>query len=396
MKRRGYRLIDYRLRTRIVAGEGAVERLGALAKEIGVGKTLIVSDSGVVDAGLYEAGVRSLAAAGIETQGFHGLSENPTTTHVDCGLEIARQFEPDLIVGLGGGSSMDCAKGINFLYSCGGKMADYWGVGKAGKPMLPFIAIPTTAGTGSETQSFALISDPDTHVKMACGDPHAAAVIAILDPLVTLTQPPKVTALTGIDALTHALETYVTAKRNAVSECFSREAWSLLSRGFPRVIEEPSDIAGRTQMQLGAAFAGMAIEASMLGAAHALANPLTAFLGVPHGQAVGLMMPHVARFNHSVVEHRYEELAHLLPSASHDDRRSGAEIVADRFTDWLRMAGLATRLSELENWDRNRDPSHLESQLQAMSEMAGKQWTGTFNPRPASVNDYLALYRTAI
>jgi alcohol dehydrogenase len=389
-------LIDYRLRTRIFAGEGAIDRLGALAKETGVGKALIVSDSGVVDAGLYDMGVRSLSAVGIETRGFHGLSENPTTIHVDSGLAIARQFEPDLIVGLGGGSSMDCAKGINFLYSCGGKMADYWGVGKAGKPMLPFIAIPTTSGTGSEMQSFALISDPDTHVKMACGDPHAAAAIAILDPLLTLTQPPKVTALTGIDALTHALETYVTTKRNAVSECFSREAWSLLSRGFPRVIEDGSDIAGRTQMQLGAAFAGMAIEASMLGAAHALANPLTAFLGVPHGQAVGLMMPHVVRFNHAMVEHRYEELAHLLPNVSRDDRRSGAEIVADRFTDWLRMAGLATRLSDLESWDGSQDSSRIEEQLHAMSEMAGKQWTGTFNPRPASVTDYLALYRTAM
>ncbi|MFN6127902.1 MAG: iron-containing alcohol dehydrogenase [Planctomycetota bacterium] len=389
-------MIDYRLRTRLVAGEGAIERLGPLAKEIGGKKTLIVSDPGVVAAGLYDAGVRSLQASGLEVRGFHGLSENPNTLHVDQGLEVARQWAPDLIVGLGGGSSMDCAKGINFLYSCGGIIADYWGVGKASKAMLPLIAIPTTAGTGSETQSFALISDAETHVKMACGDPKAAAAIAILDPLLTLTQPPKVTALTGIDALTHALETYVTNKRNAVSECFSREAWTLLSRGFPRVIEDGSDLQGRTQMQLGAAFAGMAIEASMLGAAHALANPLTAFLGVPHGQAVGVMMPHVIRFNHEVVEHRYRELAHLLPDSSHADRRTGAEIIADRLTDWLQMAGMATRLRDLESWDSNADLSHTETKLHAMAEMAVKQWTGTFNPRPAARDDYLAMYRSAI
>lgn len=389
-------MIDYRLRTRIVAGEGAIERLGALARELGGTKSLMVSDPGVVAAGLYDAGVRSLESAGVEVRGFHGLSENPTTHHVDRGLEVARAWAPDLIVGLGGGSSMDCAKGINFLYCCGGKIADYWGVGKASKPMLPLIAVPTTAGTGSETQSFALISDAETHVKMACGDPKAAAAIAILDPLLTLTQPPKVTALTGIDALTHALETYVTTKRHAVSECFSREAWMLLSRGFPRVIEDGSDVMGRTQMQLGAAFAGMAIEASMLGAAHALANPLTAFLGVPHGQAVGVMMPHVVRFNHSLMEHRYHDLAQLLPGLSHDDRRTGAEIIADRFTDWLQMAGLSTRLRDLESWSSNRDPSHIEEQIQAMSEMAGKQWTGAYNPRPATVEDYLALYRTAL
>jgi alcohol dehydrogenase len=370
-------------------------RLGALAKELGATKSLIVSDPGVVAAGIYDTGADSLRNVGLEVQGFHGLSENPTTAHVDAGLQVALSYRPDLIVGLGGGSSMDCAKGINFLYSCGGRVADYWGVGKAGKRMLPFIAIPTTAGTGSETQSFALISDPETHVKMACGDPKAVAAVAILDPLLTLTQPPKVTALTGIDALTHALETYVTTKRNAVSECFSREAWTLLARGFPRVIEDGSDTQGRTQMQLGASFAGMAIEASMLGAAHALANPLTAFLGVPHGQAVGVMMPHVIRFNHDVVEHRYRELAHLLPDSSHADRRTGAEIIADRFTDWLQMAGLATRLRDLDSWDRQADSSHIESLLQQLAEMAAKQWTGAFNPRPATVADYLALYRAA-
>jgi alcohol dehydrogenase len=389
-------LIDYRLRTRIVAGEGTIEQLGALARELGASRSLIVSDPGVVAAGLFDAGVRSLKASQMEVSGFHGLGENPTTRHVNDGLEVARDFRPDLIVGLGGGSSMDCAKGINFLYSCGGTISDYWGVGKAGKPMLPLIAVPTTAGTGSETQSFALISDPETHVKMACGDPKAAAAIAILDPLLTLTQPLRVTSLTGVDALTHALETYVTTKRNAVSECFSREAWMLLSRGFPRVIEDGSDIAGRTQMQLGASFAGMAIEASMLGAAHALANPLTAFLGVPHGQAVGLMMPHVVRFNHTLVEHRYQELARLLPGVSSEDRRPGSEIIADRFTSWLEMAGMSTRLRDLESWVRHQDPSHMEQQLHGMSEMAGKQWTGTFNPRAASVDDYLALYRTAI
>jgi alcohol dehydrogenase len=380
----------------MVASQGAIERLGALAKELGLTRALIVSDPGVVAAGLYGAGVRSLEASGIQAIGFHGLSENPTTDHVDSGLEVARSFSPDVIIGLGGGSSMDCAKGINFLYSCGGKMVDYWGVGKAGKPMLPFIAIPTTAGTGSEMQSFALISDPQSHVKMACGDPGAAASIAILDPLLTLTQPPKVTALTGIDALTHALETFVSTQRNAISECFSREAWMLLARGFPRVVEDGTCIEGRTETQLGAAFAGMAIEASMLGAAHALANPLTAFLGVPHGQAVGMMMPHVVRFNASIVEDRYRELVRLLPNDEVHDNRSASEIIADHVTDWLQRAGLRTRIRDLDTWDPNRDPAAIDQQIQAMSDMASKQWTGGFNPRSATTVDYGDLYRAAL
>ena len=147
--------------------------------------------------------------------------------------EAARACQPDLLVGLGGGSSMDCAKGINFLYTNGGRMQDYWGVGKAQRPMLPMIAVPTTAGTGSETQSFALISDAVTKTKMACGDQKAACRVALLDPMLTLTQPARVTALTGIDAMAHALETYVTKRRNAASLVFSREAWRCSRRILP-------------------------------------------------------------------------------------------------------------------------------------------------------------------
>jgi alcohol dehydrogenase len=167
-------------------------------------------------------------------------------------------------------------------------MEDYWGVGKATGPMLPMFAIPTTAGTGSEMQSFALISQAETHVKMACGDKRASCQIAILDPLLTVTQPPSVTALTGIDAVSHAVETAVTTKRNEVSSSYSQQSWQLLSENLAAVILDPSDLAARAAMQLGAAYAGVAIENSMLGAAHALANPLTATLGTAHGQADAL------------------------------------------------------------------------------------------------------------
>ena len=154
---------------------------------------------------------------------------------------LARQEQIDFLVGLGGGSSMDTAKGCNFLLTNGGRMEDYWGVGKATRPMLPLIAIPTTAGTGSECQSFALITHPQTHVKMACGDPKAAARVAILDPELTLTQPPAVAAATGMDALSHALETAVTRRRNPISQMLSREAFRLCARGLGRVFEHPED-----------------------------------------------------------------------------------------------------------------------------------------------------------
>lgn len=390
---------DYQLRPRIIFGSGVIARLGQCARELGCSRAMVISDQGVVKAGLFAIGEASLRQAGVEVMGFHQLTENPTNLHVEAGVQAADGFRPDLLVGLGGGSSMDCAKGINFIYSCGGKMQDYWGVGKATKEMLPMIAVPTTAGTGSETQSFALISNAETHVKMACGDPRAACRIALLDPSLTLTQPASVTALTGIDALTHALETFVCSKRTPISECYSREAWQLLSRGFSDVLIASGDIEARGRMQLGACFAGMAIEASMLGAAHALANPLTASLGVPHGQAVGLMMPHVVRFNAVHVEDRYSELAKLLPDNLRSDlSRSASETIATCFIKWMRDATLATTLEGLVQWPRHligqADPRELF--LRELAVSAAKQWTASFNPRPVTESDLLALYHSAL
>ena len=288
---------DFELKTRMVSGSDSILRVGELAAELGAKKALVVTDVGIVAAGHVAIALDSLKKQGIETQVFDGSHENPTTKDVEAGLEVARSFEPDLLIGLGGGSSMDCAKGVNFVYSCGGEMKDYWGVGKATKPMLPMIAIPTTTGTGSEMQSFALISDAETHVKMACGDKKASCRIAILDPKLTLTQPDSVTALTGIDAISHAVETWVTKKRNPISLLYSREAWKLLASSFSTVLQQQDNLEARATMQLGAAYAGLAIENSMLGASHALANPLTATYDTAHGQAVGLMLPHVVRFN---------------------------------------------------------------------------------------------------
>jgi len=243
---------DFQCPTRIIFGAGALSELGRIAGELGAKRVLVVSDPGIIDAGHTPRGIKSLSAAGLTVALFDGVEENPTTQHVDAGLARAKEFRPELIVGLGGGSSMDCAKGINFLYSCGGRMQDYWGEGQATGPLLSMIAVPTTAGTGSETQSYALIADTQTHQKMACGDKRAAFRAAILDPELTLTQPTRVTALTGIDAISHAVETFVTKRRNAISLAFSREAWRHLAPNFARVLDEPQNLAVRAEMQLGA------------------------------------------------------------------------------------------------------------------------------------------------
>jgi alcohol dehydrogenase len=294
---------------------------------------------------------------------------------------MARNHNADLLVAVGGGSAMDVCKGTNFVFTNGGSIADYQGFGKATKPMLPSIGVPTTAGTGSEAQSYALIADESSHLKMACGDKKAAFRVALLDPEVTLTQPRMVTAVTGVDSIAHAVESYVCNRRNALSQTFSRQAWNLLNRNLERVLERPDDLAARADMQLGAHLGGMAIEASMLGCAHACANPLTAHYGTTHGVAVGVMLPHVIRFNASAAESLYAELAR---DAGLPD---GAEALARRVTALLQAAGLPTTLTGC---------GVSADILSVLAEEAAEQWTARFNPRPATEVELRRLYDAAM
>jgi alcohol dehydrogenase len=382
---------DFQSPTRIIFGPGKLAELGQVAAGLGAQRVMVVSDPGIIAAGHTPRGIASLEGAGIAVMLFDGVEENPTTDHVDVGLQVAKEFKPQLLVGLGGGSSMDCAKGINFLYSCGGRMSDYRGEGKATGPLLPMIAVPTTSGTGSETQSFALISDAKTKAKMACGDKRAAFRAAILDPELTVTQPPRVTALTGIDALSHAIETYVTRRRNAISQAFSREAWRHLAPNFARVLAEPHNLAARAEMQLGACLAGLAIENSMLGAAHALANPLTAEFEIVHGEAVALMLPHVIRYNGQngqQVGHLYRD---LLRSSGHADGQldaaSAPETLATFVRQLARAAGLAGTLTEC---------GVRAERLPELAAAAAQQWTGTFNPVDINRDGFQRLYEAAM
>ena len=384
---------DFQLRTRMVREVGAVNQLGELAAEVlsqtasdAERRVLVVSDPGIVAAGHVQRGIDSLTAAGLQTHLFDGAQENPTTENIEHGLAAAKEFKPNLIVGLGGGSSMDCAKGVNFVYSGGGTMHDYHGVGKAKGPMLPMIAVPTTTGTGSEMQSFALISDAKTHVKMACGDKRASCRVAILDPELTLTQPKQVYVLAGIDAISHAVETCVTKKRNPVSVQYSKEAWRLLGN-FETVLQNPDDVEARAAMQLGAAYSGVAIENSMLGAAHALANPITANYGIAHGQAVGLMLPHVVHFNGVEFDDLYRDLLDAGDSAVRmRGNQSASECLAGYLTRLVSTAGLEVKLEALGvEYDK----------LDSMAAEAAEQWTGTFNPRPVDKDSLLKLYQDA-
>ena len=359
---------DFQPRTRVIFGAGAVERLGELARELSFKRTLLVADHGLVASGHVDEAVGPLQNAGIEVFRFHDFEVNPDTLMVENGTRAVSSLQIDSIIGLGGGSSMDCAKGINFLLTNGGRMADYHGYGKATKPMLPMIAIPTTAGTGSEAQSYALISDAQTHVKMACGDPKAAFRVALLDPALTISQPRSITATSGYDAIAHAVETYVTLKRNPISELFSREAWRLLEPNYERVLSEPNDLNARGAMQLGAFYAGLAIENSMLGATHACANPLTARYGTAHGAAIAMLLPTVVRWNEKTGTTYW----------------SRAEELARRLEELAEAGGLRTNL---------RSVGVTETELPELAADAAQQWTGTFNPRPLDQQGAIEIYQ---
>ncbi len=366
---------------RVVGGAGALSQLGELSRELAASRVLLVTDPGIEQAGHATRAIESLKDSGIEIVLFDGVHENPTTEHVVAGVALAKGQQIDLIVGVGGGSTMDCAKGINLLLTNGGEIKDYHGEGKATKPMLPMIVAPTTAGTGSEAQSFALISDPVTHVKMACGDrrdPREGGLrprVAILDHELTRSQPASVAAASAIDAVSHAVETAATNVRTDLSQQFSQEAWKRLDRSLEAALCDPSNDDARRDMLWGAHLAGAAIEQSMLGAAHACANPLTAKYGVVHGMAVGIMLPHVVRFNANAMPEAYASLG------------LDAESLASRIGHFLSVANMPEGLSDL---------GIERADIDGLAEAATTQWTGKFNPIPVDAEAFKSIYKSAL
>ena len=344
----------------LIHGSGSLLELPSLVS----GKVLIVTDAGIVAAGHVARAVELLD----EVVVFDGVHENPTESDVAECAEFARSVNPDVIVGLGGGSSMDTAKGALFLLSGGGRMSDYHGHGKAKGEMLPFIAIPTTAGTGSECQSYAVLSKDGSHEKMACGDSRALARTAILDPDLTGSMPLSVARLTALDALSHALESAVCNTSTAESRAISFEAFRKIEPVIEPVLAGTASVEQRGDMLLGAALAGQAIEASMLGAAHATANPLTAHYDVVHGRAVLTMLPTIMKWNSAVVGEVYDELRPDLIS----------------WVEGLRgHAGLEPVSVPL-------------GEIPQLASEAAKQWTGQFNPRQLELGDFEDVYREAL
>jgi alcohol dehydrogenase len=361
----------------------AIARLGEVVSSLGGSRVLLVTDPGLEHAGHPQRAEKAMVEAGLAVFTFGGVKENPTEREVNAGVGFARSHVVDCIVAVGGGSSMDCAKGINFILTNGGRMADYKGHGKAAQPMLPSVGVPTTSGTGSEAQSYAIITDGQTHQKMACGDRKAAFRAVILDPEVTVSQPKTVTAVTGIDAIAHAIESFVCSKRNPVSQMCARAAFQYLEPNFETVLREPDNLAARSAMQVGAYLAGMAIENSMLGVCHSCANPLTAHYGVTHGVAIAVMLPHVIRFNALAAGHLYAE---LIEDAILSNGQPAAEVLANRVRELIIAAALPQSLKEC---------GVSDTILQLLADEANQQWTARFNPRRVTEADIVKLYQAA-
>ncbi len=365
---------DCELKQQVIFGDNTIERLGELTRSLSGSRVLVTTDKGIEKAGILARAISALQSERITAYVFADVTPNPTTEDVDAAVAVAKTNAPiDLIIGLGGGSSMDCAKGANFLLTNGGKMEDYWGTNKATQPMLPSIGIPTTIGTGSEAQSFALIAQADTHIKMACGDKKARFGTVILDATLTKTLPRPIAAITAIDAVAHAVESFVSTRHNPMSQMFSRHAWELLNAHFEACLE-PHNATARCKMLFGAYLAGLAIENSMLGAAHACANPLTARYEVIHGVAVALMLPHVIRLNSTVSGEAYRE---LYPDGD----------LADRITILKQIGNLPNRLRDY--------PVQYTigiGDIPTLAKEAATQWTAQFNPRPLNIKDLMTLY----
>ena len=358
----------------VTFGAGTFERLGQLASELGFRNSLLVVDPGLHETAIPARAVDLLRKAELTTHLYDSFGSNPDSAMVEAGAAFASPLAVDSIVAIGGGSALDIAKGINFLLRNGGHIRDYRGYGKVLRPLRPAIGVPTTAGTGSEAQSYCVIADAETRMKMACGDPSAMFRAAILDPELTASAPAQVRAAAAIDAAAHAIETMVTKRQSPVSRILSAEAWTLIKHALPRVIKKGGNAKDRADLMLGAHLAGAAIEASMLGAAHACANPLTARYGTVHGVALGILLPHVIRWNAEADKKLYEPLG-------------GAKRVAGFIEKAVETAGFPSTLREI---------GATREDIPELARLAATQWTGTFNPRELGEAGAAEIYTLAL
>ncbi|WP_374492160.1 iron-containing alcohol dehydrogenase [Brachymonas sp.] len=299
-------------------GAGALDEAVRQLGESGFRKALIVTDAALARMGLAQALADKLTAKGIASTVFDGVQPNPTIGNVNAGLAMLHEAQCDLVISLGGGSAHDCAKGVALVASNGGAIADYEGLDKSAKPQLPLLAINTTAGTASEMTRFTIITDESRHVKMAIVDKHVTPFMSVNDPELMEGMPAGLTAATGMDALTHAVEAYVSTAASPITDACAVKAVALIARYLPVAVKEPHNKEAREQMAYAQFLAGMAFNNASLGYVHAMAHQLGGFYNLPHGVCNALLLPHVQAFNLQAAGGKLGEIGTLLQDNNPD------------------------------------------------------------------------------
>ena len=314
-----------------VLGQGAVDDAIGDIKTLGFKRALIVTDKPLVKIGLVGEIAEKLGKNGITATIFDGVQPNPTVTNVEAGLALLKANNCDFVISLGGGSPHDCAKGIALVATNGGSIKDYEGLDKSAKPQLPLDAINTTAGTASEMTRFCNITDEARHIKMAIDDKHTTPLLSVNDPELMLKKPASLTAATGMDALTHAVEAYVSTAANPITDACAIKAIELIQANLINAVENGQDINAREQMAYAQFLAGMAFNNASLGYVHAMAHQLGGFYDLPHGVCNALLLPHVQEYNAQVVPARLKDIAKAMGvdvSAMTDEQGANAAISA--------------------------------------------------------------------
>jgi len=372
----------YHLPTKIVFGQTALEVLQSELANLNAKQVLLVSDPGLAKLGLVDQLVTSLNQAGFSATPFTEVSSNPTTVEVATGLALAREQNTQALIALGGGSAIDVAKGIAMLLANGGAYADYqWGGKAITQRSYPLLAVPTTAGTGSEVSKVAVIVDPDNPFKKGVLSPLMFPYAAILDPELTRSLPAWLTAATGMDAFIHALECYIGQRANPFTNRLALAALQTIWTMLPRATANGDDMEARQAMMLAALWAGTAMDHAGLGLIHALSGPLTGHLHLHHGLTNALLLPYIIQFNlPAVAPSRRQTLNEMFDLSTEAD----GEVLVDKLTQFVQNLGLPTHLTQL---DVSLDGIDWDSIAEETTRMVLIQ----NNPRPASVADCRAI-----
>jgi len=370
-----------------IMGENALADAAATLTGRGFTAALIVTDEGLARLGVAADVAKVLENAGIGAAIFDGAQPNPTTGNVEDGLALLRDHKCDLVVSLGGGSSHDCAKGIALVAANGGEISDYEGIDRSPQPQVPLMAINTTAGTAAEMTRFCIITDVERHVKMAIVDKHVTPFLSVNDPAMMVGKPAALTAATGMDALTHAIEAYVSTAATPITDGCALKAMSLIAENLRDAVGDGTDMEAREAMAYAQFLAGMAFNNASLGYVHAMAHQLGGFYDLPHGVCNAVLLPHVETFNAAVSAGRLRDVAAAMGvNVSNMDQRQGADAAIAAIRQLSADIGIPAGLAQL---------GMLDADIETLAANAMNDACGFTNPRPANQQEIEAIFRAA-